>query len=358
MPKLPKKMKALVIYGPGDYRLEEVDVPRAGEQEIVIEVNACGVCVSDIRVSQGAPSFWGGSGNPPYVKVPVIAGHEFYGRVVELGENVKGDFKIGDLVISEQIIPCWECRFCKTGKYWMCQKHDMYGFQSHVNGGMAEYMKFPKESFVYKIPDHIPMESAVLIEPFACAKHAVDRASITNEDIVVLSGAGTLGLGMVGAIKMKNPKALVVLDLKDNRLELAKEFGADIILNPKKEDIIEKIHKMTDGYGCDVYIEASGHPSSVQQGLECIRKLGRFVEFSVFGEMVTADWSIIGDRKEIDLLGSHIGPYCYEPVIEWIASDKLPTKGVVTHKFELSEWKQAFKMAENPDDSIKVIIVP
>ncbi len=358
MSKLTKRMKALMVYAPGDYRLEEVDVPRAEEQEIIIKVNACGVCGSDIKVFHGAANFWGGSGNPSYVKAPVIPGHEFYGTVAELGANVKGDFKIGDTVIPEQIVPCWECRFCKTGRYWMCQKHDMYGFQNNVNGGMAEYTKLPKESLVYKIPDHVPMKSAVLIEPFACSKHAVDRANITNEDIVVLSGSGTLGLGMVGAIKMKNPKVLVVLDLKDNRLELAKKFGADIILNPAKENIIKKILEMTDGYGCDVYIEASANPASVQQGLECIRKLGRFVEFSVFGEMVTVDWSIISDRKELDILGGHIGPYCYEPVIEWIATGKLPTKGVVTHKFELSEWKQAFKMAENPNNSIKVVIVP
>ena len=103
--------------------------------------------------------------------------------------------------------------------------------------------------------------------------------------------------------------------MADNRLEKAREFGADITINPGREDVVQRILDMTDGYGCDIYIEATGHPSSVVQGLKMIRKLRRFVEFSVFGEPTTVDWSIIGDRKELDLLGSHLSPYCYQMCI-------------------------------------------
>ena len=358
MSKLPERMKALVMHAPGDYRLEEVPVPRAGEEEIVIKVEACGVCAGDLKAYHGAPSFWGGEGSPSYIKAPCIPGHEFLGTVAELGPNVRGNFKIGDRVISEQIVPCWECKFCKTGRHWMCQKHDVYGFQDNVNGGMAEYMKFPKGSLNYKIPRDIPLEKAVLVEPYACSKHCVDRANIGNEDLVVLSGAGTLGLGMVGAIKLRNPKTLIVLDMKDDRLELALKFGADIVMNPAKENVVAKILEMTDGYGCDVYIEATGHPKSVQQGLEAIRKMGTFVEFSVFKDLATADWSIISDRKELNLYGAHLSPYCYEPVIEWIGNGKLPTEGVVTHKFSLENWREAFDTADRGENSIKVIIVP
>lgn len=358
MNNLPKKMKALVAHAPRNYRLEEVDVPRAGEGEIVIKVEACGVCAGDIKAFCGAPSFWGGEGNPPYIKAPMIPGHEFIGEIVEMGKNVKGDFEIGDRVISEQIVPDWDCKFCDTGRYWMCQKHDVYGFQNNVNGGMAEYMKFPKEALNYKVPKDIPIEKAVLIEPYACSKHAVDRANVSNEDVVVLSGAGTLGLGMLGAIKLRNPKTLVVLDLIEDRLELAKKFGADIIMNPAKQNVVEEILELTDGYGCDIYIEATGHSASVQQGLEAIRKLGTFIEFSVFKDLVTADWSIISDRKELDLLGAHLSPHCYPPVIEWIADGSLPTDGVVTHKLSLDEWEVAFKLAESGEESIKVILIP
>jgi threonine dehydrogenase-like Zn-dependent dehydrogenase len=225
----------------------------------------------------------------------------------------------------------------------MCQRHDIYGFQTHVNGAMAEYMKFPIDAINYKIAKDIPVEKAVLIEPYACSKHCVDRANITNEDIVVLAGAGTLGLGMIGAIKLRNPKKLIVLDMKQDRLELSKKFGADITINPSKADVKEIIMEMTEGYGCDIYIEATGHPASVKQGLELVRKLGTFVEFSVFKDLVTVDWSITGDSKELNIYGAHLSPFCYEPVIDWISNGKLPTDGVVTHRLIWSSGKKASK---------------
>ena len=163
---------------------------------------------------------------------------------------------------------------------------------------------------------------------------------------------------MVGAIKLKNPKTLVVLDMKDDRLELAKKFGADVVLNPSKVNVVKEIQAMTEGYGCDVYIEATGHPSSVQQGLEAIRKMGTFVEFSVFGQLTTVDWSIISDTKELDLFGAHLSPFCYEPVIEWIGNGKLPTEGVVTHSYPLAQFKEAFELAGKGEGSLKVILIP
>ena len=146
---------------------------------------------------------------------------------------------------------------------------------------MAEYVRYPKFAVISHVPEEMSLEDALLIEPYGCSKHAVDRAQIRNEDIVVISGAGTLGLGMITYARMQNPAKLIALDMVDNRLEKAKEFGADLTMNPGKEDVVSKILEMTDGYGCDIYIEATGHPSSVRQGLSMIRKLGRFVEFSV-----------------------------------------------------------------------------
>jgi len=142
-------------------------------------------------------------------------------------------------------------------------------------------------------------------------------------------------------------------------LELAKEFGADLVMNPGEVNVVEEIQKMTEGYGCDVYIEATGHPSSVKQGLEAIRKMGTFVEFSVFGDLTTVDWSIISDRKELNLFGSHLSPYCYDAVAEWIKEGKLPTKGVVTHQFPLEKWEEAFKVAEKGAvGTLKVVLIP
>ena len=355
---LPKKMKAVVAYAPGDYRFEMVDTPRAGEEEMILKVEACGICAGDTKAYGGAPSFWGGDGSPSYIKAPMIPGHEFVGTVVEIGSKVKG-FKMGDRICPEQIVPCGECMFCKTGRHWMCEKHDLYGFQNNVNGGMAEYIRLTKESLNYIVPADMPIEKAILIEPYGCSYHCVERAKVGVTDVVVLSGAGTLGLGMVGAIKQHNPKALVVLDMKDERLELAKKFGADIVMNPANMDVVKAIKEMTNGYGCDIYIEATGHPSSVQQGLEAIRKMGTFVEFSVFGQLVTVDWSIISDRKELDLLGAHLSPYCYDTVIEWLGNGKMPSESVVTHKFPLEKWEEGFKLATTGENgALKVILVP
>ncbi|MDD5017080.1 MAG: alcohol dehydrogenase catalytic domain-containing protein [Eubacteriales bacterium] len=358
MSNLPEKMKAIVAYAPGDYRFEMVNTPHAGDGEMILKIEACGVCAGDTKAFGGAPSFWGGDGNPAYIKAPMIPGHEFVGRVVEIDAHVNG-FKLGDRICPEQIVPCGKCMFCKTGRHWMCEKHDLYGFQNNVNGGMAEYVRLTKESLNYIVPNEIPLEKAILVEPFACSFHCVQRANIGVTDVVVLSGAGTLGLGMVGAIHQHNPKDFIVLDMNDKRLELAKKFGADIVMNPSKVDAVSEIKKLTNGYGCDVYIEATGHPSSVQQGLEAIRKMGTFVEFSVFGDLVKVDWSIISDRKELNLFGSHLSPFCYDTVIDWIGSGKLPTEGVVTHKFPLEKWEEAFHLSKTgAEGALKVILVP
>lgn len=354
---IPKTMKAVVAYAPGDYRFEEVAVPEIGEGEMLVKVEACGICAGDLKAFDGAPSFWGDDQQPSYIKAPMIPGHEFIGHVVALGEGVEG-YEIGDRVISEQIVPCWKCRFCNRGQYWMCEKHDLYGFQNNVNGAMAEYMKFTKEAINYKVPVDLPIEKAILIEPYACSFHAVQRANIQLGDVVVLAGSGTLGLGMIGAIKKSGAGKLVVLDLFEDRLELAKQFGADIVINPAKEDAISIVKELTDGYGCDIYIEATGAQKSVEQGLTMIRKLGTFVEFSVFKDPVTVDWSIISDRKELDVLGSHLGPYCYEPVITGISNGDLPTEGVVTHTLPLEEFEKGFQLVKNGAESLKVVLNP
>lgn len=357
MNDIPETMKAVVAYAAGDYRLEDVKVPTVEKGEILIKVEGCGICAGDLKAFDGAPSFWGDDKQPAYIKAPMIPGHEFIGRVVALGEGVDG-FEIGERVISEQIVPCWDCRFCNRGQYWMCEKHDLYGFQNNVNGGMAEYMKFTKEAINYKVPEELPLEKAILIEPYACSFHAVQRAQVQLGDTVVLAGAGTLGLGMIGAIKKSGPERLIVLDLFDDRLELAKKFGADMVLNPRKDDVDQIVKELTGGYGCDIYIEATGAQKSVEQGLSMIRKLGRFVEFSVFKDPVTVDWSIISDRKELDVLGSHLGPYCYEHVIKGISNGDLPTEGVVTHLLPLEEFEKGFRLVKNGTESLKVVLIP
>lgn len=356
MGNVPETMKALVAYGKGNYKLEsDYPAPKCGPDDIIIKTEGCGICAGDLKCLHGAAMFWGDNVQPSWVEPPFIPGHEFLGHIVELGENVT-EFKIGDRITADQIVPCGECRFCKSGRYWMCQPHAIFGFQTANNGGMAEYVRYPRTAVISRVPDDMPLEKALLIEPYGCSKHAVDRAGIRNEDIVVISGAGTLGLGMITYARMQNPALLIALDMADNRLEKAKEFGADLVMNPGKENVVEKVLALTEGYGCDIYIEATGHPSSVQQGLGMIRKLGTFVEFSVFGEPATIDWSIIGDRKELDVLGSHLSPYCYPFVIKNIANGNLKTNGIVSRTFPVEEWETAFEHATGKFGDFKVAI--
>jgi erythritol/L-threitol dehydrogenase len=353
---IPKTMKALVVYSNGDYRYEpSYPTPVPGPDDIIIRTEGCGICAGDLKCEHGAAMFWGDDIQPSYVQTPFIPGHEFVGHIVEMGDRVTG-FSIGDRVTADQIIPCGECRFCKNGQYWMCQPHAIFGFQKDNNGGMAEYIRLPKNSVIHQVPKDMKLTDALLIEPYSCSKHAVDRAQIGSQDIMVISGAGTLGLGMITYARMKNPAKLVVLDMIDARLEKAMDFGADIVINPGRENVVQKVQDMTDGYGCDIYIEATGHPSSVIQGLSMIRRLGRFVEFSVFATPTTVDWSIIGDRKELDILGSHLSPYCYPFVIENIVNGHLKTSGVVTRTFPIEQWAEAFEYATGKFGDIKVAL--
>ncbi len=354
---IPDTMKALVARGPGKYALETVPVPKPGYGEILVKVEACGICAGDVKATHKASRFWGGDGLPGYCEPPFIPGHEFVGQVAAMGDGVEGGFKAGDRVVSEQIVPCGKCRYCKAGKYWLCDPHNVYGFKNHLPGGMAEYTILPKRSINYAIPKDLPVEQAVLIEPFACSLHGVEQGRIQVDDVVVLAGAGTLGLGMIGAIRQRNPRKLIVLDMNDARLALAREFGADIALNPGKEDAIGRVLAETDGYGCDVYLEVTGHPSSVGQGLDMICKGGRFVEFSVMSGTSTVDWSVIGDMKEIVIRGSQLSPYCYGRTIEGIVNGTLPTRGVVSHIFPLERWEEAFAVA-NAGKGIKVVLKP
>jgi L-iditol 2-dehydrogenase len=358
MKNYPDTMKALVAYSQTDYRYEKAyPSPECGPDDIIIKTEGCGICAGDLKCRHGAAMFWGDAVQEAYVKPPFIPGHEFLGLIIDKGKNVTA-YELGERICADQIIPCGECRFCKSGKYWMCQTHDIFGFRNVCNGGMAEYVRYPKNAVLHRVPKDMALEDALLIEPYACSKHAVDRGGIQCDDIVVISGAGTLGLGMVSYCALKNPAALISLDMVDSRLDKARQFGVTHAFNPSKVDVHSEIMKMTDGYGCDVYIEATGHPSSVIQGLGLIRKLGRFVEFSVFSEAATVDWSIIGDRKELDILGAHLSPFCFPYVIENITSGKLKTEGLIRNTFKLEDWEKAFDYAGGKHGDLKVAFVP
>ena len=358
---LPKTMPAIVCHGPEDYRLQEWDVPAPAAAEVVIRVQSVGICASDLKCYQGAPLFWGDKQRRGYCQSPVIPGHEFVGEVVALGAGAaeKYGLALGDTAVSEQIVPCWQCRFCRRGQYWMCQdKHDVYGFRQATFGAMAEYMKFPAGALNYKVPKSIPLRHAPFIEPLGCSIHAVQRGGIQLDDVVVIAGCGPLGLGMTAAARLKNPRLLIAMDLNEARLDIAKLCGADLVLNPGQVDAVDEVLKLSDGYGCDVYIEATGYPAAVEQGLHMIRKLGTFVEFSVMREAVTVDWTIIGDTKELNIHGSHLSPYTYPIAIDMLAKGLLPMDRIMTHQLPLSRFHEGMDLVANGAESVKVTLTP
>ena len=360
METLPRTMAAVICHGPEDYRYEEWPTPEPGPGEVVLKVDTVGICASDLKCFLGAPLFWGTGDKPGYCQAPVIPGHEFVGRVVALGEGAgaKYGLKLGDLAVSEQIVPCWKCRFCQRGQYWMCPNGDVYGFRQRAFGAMAQYVRLPADAINFRVPDSMPAAYAAFIEPLGCSIHAVQRGHIELDDVVVIAGAGPLGLGMVAAARLKNPRVLAVIDLNDHRLEIARKCGADLTLNPSRVDVVDEVLKLTDGYGCDVYIEATGHPAAVRQGLDMIRRLGTFVEFSVIREPVTVDWTIIGDLKELTIHGSHLSPYCYPIAIDMLAKGLLPMEDIITHRLPLASFEQGIELVHRGTESIKVTLEP
>lgn len=358
--RIPAEMRAVVCHGPEDYRLESRPVPEPGPGEVLVRVGSVGICASDLKCYHGAALFWGDEHREAYCQPPVIPGHEFVGEVVAFGEGAaeRDGLSVGDRVVSEQIVPCWQCRYCRRGQYWMCQPHDIYGFRQNAFGAMADYMIFPDGALNHKVPDSIPLEHAAFIEPLSCSIHAVQRGEIGLEDVVVVAGAGPLGLGMVAAARLKNPRLLIALDMDDGRLDIATACGADLTLNPARNDVITEVQSLTGGYGCDVYLEATGHPAAVEQGLHMIRKLGTFVEFSVMREPVTVDWTIIGDTKELNIHGSHLGPYCYPIAIRMIERGLLPMDRIVTHQLPLDRFAEGIELVGAGTESIKVTLRP
>jgi threonine dehydrogenase-like Zn-dependent dehydrogenase len=358
--KIPKTMRAVRVYGPEDYRLEEVPTPTIGPAEVLIRVLAAGVCASDVKSFHGA-RVWGSQDIKPYIVAPVTAGHEFVGEVVALGDGAaeKYGLQIGDHAVSEQIVPCWSCRFCLSGKYWMCQRHDIYGFiKDRAEGAWAEYMRFPANALNHQVPKEIPAEQAALIEPLACAIHAVQRGNIQLGDVVVIAGMGPIGLCMLQVARLTGPKILVALDRLPKRLNLAGMLGADIVVDVTRGDAVQQILDLTEQYGCDVYIEATGAEQGVPQGLQMLRRLGTFVEFSVHAGPVSVDWSIVGDLKELNIHGSHLGPYCYPLAIEYLRNGTIDGAALISHSFPLNQYMKAIETAAQGKESIKIVLVP
>ncbi|HEY8746202.1 MAG TPA: zinc-binding dehydrogenase, partial [Chloroflexota bacterium] len=165
------------------------------------------------------------------------------------------------------------------------------------------------------------------------------------------------GLCMLQAAKRYNPGQLIAVDTKQYRLDLAMRLGADVVLNPETEDGVAAVKRLTGGYGADVYIEAAGHPSAAQQGLDMLRRLGTFVAFSVLNEPATINWTTVGDQKELNIHGSHLGPYCYPAAIDAIASGTIDVKCLISAEYPLDQFDEAMAAARG-GANLKTLLIP
>ncbi len=349
-------MKALVAHAPYDYRYEDVPVPAIGPGEMLLRVLACGVCAGDIKSFHGGARIWGTSEENRYIDAPVTGGHEICGEVVAL-EGVDG-FSVGDRVVCEQILPCGDCHFCTTGAHWLCTRSAVFGFKEVCPGGFAEYVRVPATAICHRVPDSLTLEQAALVEPIACGMHALDQAEVQHTDVVVIAGLGGIGLAMLSIAAGALPRLLIGVDVRADRVARGLEFGADIVLNAAECDVAEEIRTLTDGLGCDVYVEVSGAARSITQGLDALRNRGRFVQMGVLAGPVDTDWNMIGDGKELTIRGSHLSGRTYPAVLRGIETGRIRTDGLVTHTFGLSRWQEAFAVSESEPGALKVLLVP
>ncbi|MBR5438331.1 MAG: zinc-binding alcohol dehydrogenase family protein, partial [Clostridia bacterium] len=281
-------MKAIVIDQPNKIEIREVPMPELKEGEALLKIKYVGICGADLA------SY---TGNQPFTTYPRIPGHEFSAEIVEIPENDKG-FKKGDIVTCNPYFNCGGCYSCKRGFVNCCTDNQTMGVQR--DGAFCEYIAMPVE----RIYDGkgLSAEELALIEPFSISQHAVSRAVIKDTDTVLVIGAGPIGLFALLAAKQKCQK-IVVADILDNRLDLAKAYGADAVVNTKDESLAEFTEKFTDGNGFDVCIEACGAPETFLACIDNAAFAGNIILIGNGKRDTTFLHSIIL-KKELNIHGS------------------------------------------------------
>jgi len=340
-------MKAAVLYGVRDLRLEDVPKPEFSDNEVLIRVNACGICGTDIHIYRGE---W-------KTNTPIILGHEFSGVIADVGREVKG-LNVGDPVVAEPNIPCGSCYFCRMSeRNYFCENLEATGVT--VNGAFAEYVKVVASN-VYKLPKGYNLDEAALIEPLACCVRGIDQAKIKVGDTVAIIGAGPVGLILLQLALQSGASMVIQTDMEDSRLSLAKDLGADHTINVTKEDPVESIKELTGGYGVDVAIEAVGKPEAITQAMRATRRGGRLVIFGVSPE--DAVWKVRPFElydKELTIKTSYRSPYTFQRAVKIAVSGLVRLKPLISHVFKLDEIHGAFEVAEKRlEGAVKVLVKP
>jgi L-iditol 2-dehydrogenase len=344
-------MKAAVYLDKDKMEIQEVPTPSLDADSVLVKVEACAVCGSDIRIFHHGNS---------RVKPPQILGHEAAGEVVELGANVKR-FKKGDRVAIGADVPCGECSFCEAGIGNNCRINYAMGYQ--FAGSFAEYVLLNKTVVnfgpVHTIPDSMGWDEAALAEPLACVLNAVEFTNIRLGDTVVIIGAGPIGCMIIPIAYMSGASKVIVVQRSRPRMEVAKKFNAGVYICSSEEDPIKRVLEETGGLGADVIFTANPSPQSHADALKMAKNRARINLFGglAAGSTVTLDTNII-HYKELIVLGAHGSlPRHHRQAIDLIAAGRPDIKPYISHHFSLDKIKEAFEAAEG-HQGMRVVVQP
>nr|WP_285890038.1 alcohol dehydrogenase catalytic domain-containing protein [Halalkalibacter oceani] len=357
-----KRVKAAVITEKEKIGLQTFPLPELHEEDLLIKVEMCGVCGSDLHIFKGD---WG----EPY---PLIPGHEFIGIVEAAGSKALGkhQVEIGDRVAVEMILPCGTCQPCRAGLYNLCvydgKEGRQYGCnisserQPHLYGGWAEYLYVPAHALVHQIPSHVPLKRAVLTEPLAVSVRAVNLTPPRLGDSVVVVGAGPIGLLTVVAAKAAGASPVMLVGSREERLALGREFGADEVLDYRDGNVFETLQKCLGGQGADIVFETAGTALAQRQSLEYAKPGGVVNYLGLTGNQpVQIETDKQMTFKELTIRSSFLSAWAYQGAIQIIAGGMYPIEKMITHQFSLEDVEEALACSANrKGKAIKVVLVP
>lgn len=343
-------MKAVRLHGREDLRVEDIETPSIGSKEVLLRVKAASICGTDLHIYHG--------GYPPK-KTPIILGHEYSGVIEEVGPDVKG-FEKGDRVAGSPIIPCGSCYYCSLGKPQLCERRLSLGVE--VDGCFTELMMFRRPSMgLTEIPGEISFETGALIgDLLSTGLHAVERAGIEIGDTVTIFGVGPIGLVSVMGAKARGASHIIAVARTDSRLELAREMGADLTINPVRDDVIKCVRDATNGRGADAVIETSAAQSALDNAVSCVRRGGRISTIALYDSRPNLDLRRIV-LSEIEIRGGlcPVGPKRLRDLVGVLKSGRFDLSRLITHRFPLEKVHQAIQTFENKlGGAVKVLLIP
>lgn len=342
-------MKAAMLYGVKDLKVEDVEVPEVKEGEVLVKVKAATTCGTDLKIFQRGYV-------EKVIKLPTIFGHEWAGEVAEVGKGLEWPRK--DMrVRAGNSAPCLHCSMCQRGKYNLCEN------MIWLWGAYAEYIKVPARMVLMNmqgIPDGISYEEAAITEPLACVLHGVEQANVKLGDTVAIIGAGPIGLLHLLTVKKMGAGRTIMIDLVDERLGFAEKLGADATVNSGKENVETRIRELTGGYGADVAIEAIGLSATWEQALKLARKGGTVLEFGGCppGTEIKVNAEML-HYGELTVMGTfHTTPLHFRKALNLIATRTIDVRPLVTRKMKLDNIKEAFEILSTSKNEIKIGILP